>query len=134
MLLYAASDLYNDPSWAGGFSNPELVSSTAGNRAAKWQAAKDAAKAVIDLGIYALHDTNDPTQDYIDVFLLKDTREDIFSRYFIKSRGWEDGALVFDNAVVSYNGDKVIHYNHPTWRGDRNDPATATRVDGKRVR
>jgi hypothetical protein len=26
----------------------------------------------------------------------------------------------------------VIHFNHPTWRGDRNDPATATRVDGRR--
>ncbi len=44
------------------------------------------------------------------------------------------GALVFDNAVVSYNGDKVIHFSHPTWRDDRNDPATATRIDGKRVR
>jgi hypothetical protein len=44
------------------------------------------------------------------------------------------GALVFDNAVISYNGDKVIHFNHPIWREDRNDPATAARVDGKRVR
>jgi hypothetical protein len=44
------------------------------------------------------------------------------------------GALVFDNAVISYNGDRVLHFNHPTWRDDRNDPATATRADGKRVR
>ena len=44
------------------------------------------------------------------------------------------GSLVFDNAVVSYNGDSVIHFNHPTWREDRNDPATATRVDGRKVR
>ena len=93
ILLYAASDLYNDPSWAGGYSNPELISSTTGSRAAKWQAAKDAAKAVIDLGIYQLQDTDDPMQDYIDLFLLKDTQESIFSRYFLKSRGWEDGAL-----------------------------------------
>jgi hypothetical protein len=42
------------------------------------------------------------------------------------------GRLIFDDAVVSYNGDHVIHFNHPTWRGDRNDPATATRVDGRR--
>ncbi len=42
------------------------------------------------------------------------------------------GGLTFDDAVVSYNGDHVIHFNHPTWRGDRNDPATATRVDGER--
>jgi hypothetical protein len=44
------------------------------------------------------------------------------------------GRLTFDNAVVSYNGDFVIHFNHPTWRDDRNDPSTATRVDGSKVR
>jgi len=44
------------------------------------------------------------------------------------------GRLTFDNAVVSYNGDFVIHFNHPTWRDDRNDPSTATRVDGHKVR
>jgi hypothetical protein len=44
------------------------------------------------------------------------------------------GSLVFDNAVISYNGDFVIHFQHPTWRTDRNDPKTATRVDGRKVR
>ena len=44
------------------------------------------------------------------------------------------GTLVFDTAVVSYNGDAVIHFTHPTWREDRNDPATATRVNGVKVR
>jgi len=44
------------------------------------------------------------------------------------------GKLVFDRAVASYNGDCVIHFNHPTWREDRNDPATATRVGGRKVR
>lgn len=48
ILLYAASDLYNSPSWASGYAFPELISLT-GDRAAKWQAAADAAKAVIDL-------------------------------------------------------------------------------------
>ena len=43
------------------------------------------------------------------------------------------GRLTFDNAVVSYNGDFVIHFNHPTWREDQNDPATATRVGEKKV-
>lgn len=37
------------------------------------------------------------------------------------------GRMVFDNAVASYNGDFVIHFHHPIWRDDRNDPATATR-------
>ncbi|HEX8038062.1 MAG TPA: RagB/SusD family nutrient uptake outer membrane protein [Chryseosolibacter sp.] len=93
ILLYAASDLFNDPSWAAGYSKPELISSTSGSRTAKWQAAKDAAKAVIDLGIYQLEDTDDPEKDYINLFLKKDSKEAIFSRFFIKSRGWEDGAL-----------------------------------------
>ena len=44
------------------------------------------------------------------------------------------GQLTFDNAVASYNGDFVIHFNHPTWRSDRNDPATATRVNERKVR
>ena len=43
------------------------------------------------------------------------------------------GRMTFENAVVSYNGDFVIHFNHPTWRSDRNDPATATRVNERKV-
>jgi hypothetical protein len=43
------------------------------------------------------------------------------------------GRMVFDNAVASYNGDFVIHFHHPTWRDDRNDPSTATRVNGRKV-
>jgi hypothetical protein len=50
-------------------------------------------------------------------------------------RNWRRiGTLVFDNAVISYNGDAVIHFAHPTWRRDRNDPASATRVDGVKTR
>ena len=42
--------------------------------------------------------------------------------------GWRRiGRLVFDDAVISYNGDFVVHFSHPVWREDRNDPATATR-------
>jgi hypothetical protein len=44
------------------------------------------------------------------------------------------GALTFDRGVISYNGDSVVHFRHPTWRLDRNDPATATRIDGRKVR
>ena len=43
------------------------------------------------------------------------------------------GTLTFDNAVASYNSDFVIHFHHPTWREDRNDPATATRVNERKV-
>jgi hypothetical protein len=43
------------------------------------------------------------------------------------------GTITFDKAVASYNGDFVIHFHHPTWRDDKNDPATATRVGGRKV-
>lgn len=44
------------------------------------------------------------------------------------------GRMTFDNAVASYNGDFVVHFNHPTWRDDRNNPSTATRVNEHKVR
>jgi hypothetical protein len=50
-------------------------------------------------------------------------------------RNWRRvGTLTFEDAVASYNGDFVIHFNHPTWRTDRNDPATATRMNGTKIR
>jgi hypothetical protein len=93
ILLFAASDLVHDASWAGGYEHPELISYVGADRAAMWNAAKEAALDVIELGIYELQDSGDPSKDYTDVFLLKNSKEAIFSRYFIKSRGWEDGAL-----------------------------------------
>ncbi len=48
VLLYAASDLFNTPSWAGGYANPELISLPTADRSARWKAASDAAKTVID--------------------------------------------------------------------------------------
>ena len=49
-LLYAASDLYNDTSWAEGYANPELISMTDDKtRQERWDEAALAAKAVLDL-------------------------------------------------------------------------------------
>jgi hypothetical protein len=44
------------------------------------------------------------------------------------------GKITLNNGVASYNGDFVIHFRHPTWRDDKNDPNTATRQQGKKVR
>jgi len=55
------------------------------------------------------------------------------SRHVTFSNWRRIGNLTLDNAVVSYNGDFVIHFNHPTWRTDRNDPSTATRVNEHKV-
>ncbi|WP_018616101.1 RagB/SusD family nutrient uptake outer membrane protein [Segetibacter koreensis] len=88
VLLYAASDLYNNNgAWAGGYANKELIGYVGGDRAARWQAAKDAAKAVIDLGVYSLYMPNpasveEASKNYADMFLSKDNPEDIYLRYF----------------------------------------------------
>ena len=34
------------------------------------------------------------------------------------------GKMTFDAAAASLNGDRVVAFNHPPWRKDRNDPAT----------
>jgi hypothetical protein len=43
------------------------------------------------------------------------------------------GRIVFHDAVASYNGDFVIHFPHPPWRNDRNDPSTVNRRGGRLV-
>jgi len=85
-LLYAASDLHNTNKF-DGFTNPELLVYRDANRAERWKAAKDAARAVMDLGIYSLYQP-DPTsgqqatKNYEDLFTSTDSQEDIFIRYF----------------------------------------------------
>jgi hypothetical protein len=44
------------------------------------------------------------------------------------------GRITFDRAAASYNGDHVIHFHHPKWRGNRNDASTVLRVNEHRVR
>lgn len=56
VLLYAASDLFVSQSlWASGYEHPELIGYVGGDRTERWQRAKKAAKAVMDLGIYHLY-------------------------------------------------------------------------------
>jgi len=58
VLLYAASDLHDIPtakaksSVIGGFANPELLGYLSGDRKARWEKARDAAKAVLDMPGY----------------------------------------------------------------------------------
>ena len=93
----AASDLYNsNGSWAGGYGNNELIGYTGGDRTARWQAAKDAAKAVIDLNKYKLYKavpaaTDNISQNLTEIFLNKNTEEDIFIKYFTIPMGQRVG-------------------------------------------
>ena len=95
VLLYAASDLHNpqkNGAITSGYSHPELLGYTDGDPVARWQAAKDAAKAVIDLGIYSLYKPNpasaeEATQNYGDLFTSTKSVEDIFVKYSSASTG-----------------------------------------------
>jgi hypothetical protein len=55
------------------------------------------------------------------------TRGVLVQRRIIKN--WKRiGRIVFVEAVASYNGDFVLHFHHPPWRNDRNEPkSVATR-------
>lgn len=91
VLTYAASDLYHtNPSGMAetGYHTPH-------DRRAMWRAAKDAAKAVMDLGVYTLyHDNPAPGESLLDLhtnlWLEHDNPEFIFARYWLRSRGTTD--------------------------------------------
>jgi hypothetical protein len=86
-----------------------------------------------------IFDRGDPTPKRVLTFDVQVTDEGQASGPAFRSRrtfkNWRSiGSLTFNSAVVSYNGDFVVHFSHPTWRRDRNDPNTATRVNGRKVR
>ena len=42
------------------------------------------------------------------------------------------GSLRFTEAAASYNGDFVVHFHHPVWRKERNDPESVLRPEFRR--
>jgi len=90
VLLYAASDLHNSGKngvVTSGFSNPELLGYVGGDANARWTAAKNAAKAVIDLNKYSLYKAtpapaDSVAQNFIELFTSKGTSEDILLQFF----------------------------------------------------
>ncbi|GAB3951194.1 RagB/SusD family nutrient uptake outer membrane protein [Spirosoma harenae] len=100
VLLYAASDLHDIPTAKtkstviASFSNPELLGYVSGDRTARWQKAKDAAKAVMDLNQYGykLNLTAPVTaaegqQNYLNLSLSRNGGEadGIFLKYYIRA-------------------------------------------------
>jgi hypothetical protein len=86
-----------------------------------------------------IYDRGDPVPKRTLVFHIEVTDEGETHGLPVRERrtfkNWRRiGNITFDAAVASYNGDFVIHFNHLTWRGDQNDPATATRVNERKVR
>jgi len=92
VLLYAASELHNNNSLFSNFSNPELLGYTSGDSKSRWEKAQDAAKAVIDLGLYSLYKANPASTDsiaenYAEIFIADETEEDLFVKYFLSKDG-----------------------------------------------
>ena len=91
VLLYAASDLHNTTVFPS-FSNPELLGYASGDRATRWRAAKNAAKDIIDLGLYSLYKGEPSPEDSIaqninEYFLSKEyTEEDIWAKFFVEEK------------------------------------------------
>lgn len=107
VLLYAASDLHDIPTakaksaTIAGFSNPELLGYVSGDRKARWTAARDAAKKVMDLGKYgymwgltAPLSKDAAIAAYTDVFLSRNggEKESILSKYYINASSDDWGA------------------------------------------
>lgn len=84
-LLYAASDLFNTP--PAGYAYPKLVSMPAGNRIARWQAAADAAQAVMNLATYSL------ASNYRNLFQTYNSPEIIFTRRNSASNTFEQASF-----------------------------------------
>jgi len=108
-LLYAASDLHNTTVFPG-YANQELIAYTDGNSQERWRAARDAAKAVIDMHAYTLYKANPApgdniVQNYIDVFIKKQTEEDIWVRFETPNTTGGDQNLAMMNGPNGYDAE-----------------------------
>jgi len=121
-LLFAASDLHNPAQnslVSTGFSNPELLGYTTADPITRWQAAKDAAKAVIDMGVYSLYmpspaNAAEASKNYAALFTSRTSVEDIQVRYLAAAIG------------QGYNGWEIVPNG---WYGNGGVGATNEMVD-----
>jgi hypothetical protein len=120
VLLYAASDLHDIPTAKAkstviaSFDKPELLGYVSGDRTARWQKARDAAKAVMDLNQYGykLNLTAPVTpaegqQNYLNISLSRSGGEadGIFLKYNIRA-SFDDWASWYprNNMPNGYHG------------------------------
>lgn len=138
ILTYAASDLHDQAkataksTTLNGYSKPELFVYTSGNQTTRWQAAKAAAKAVMDYPGYGYKfDLTEPvsseegTANNINMALARNGGESeiIFARYFINSKRENGGRIGL------YNGPNGYH----NWAGNtptQNFVDKFTMIDG----
>ncbi len=95
-LLYAASPLFNGNPLYTGIKNKDgkaLFNGTYDKE--KWKKAADAAKEVIDLGIYSLYNPfpGNPVQNYAAQFYNRDYNETILPRIIANGTGYDGDIL-----------------------------------------
>lgn len=149
ILIYAASDLYDvttaksKSSTHAAFAKPELLGYVSGNRTERWQKAKDAAKAVLDLTAYgsqlnlAAPATKDEgTANYMNIALSRSGGEKdvLFSRSFINGKqeaGGQQGLFNGPNGYHNWAGNTPVSLlvdDYEMMDGSKfswNDPAKA---------
>jgi len=126
ILTYAASDLYDIPtaksnsSEIAAFAHPELIGYVSGSQTERWQKAKDAAKAVLDLvgsgyktDLTAPVSAEEGTANYKSIAMgggssapgIDKTaeREILFGRYFINAREEDGGWIGRNNGPNGYH-------------------------------
>ena len=111
VLLYAASDLYN----VNPCGQPENCYTPPQDRVALWRAAKNAAQAVMDLGVYHLFrpspaNAQEAAKNYGDLFLQTMSEEVILSRFFLSTRddGYNPGLHNGPNGFHTWGGNTPI--------------------------
>jgi len=117
VLTYAASDLHDIPTASSkstlvsSYSNKELLGYTSGDRASRWQKAKEAAYDVLQEASGNLLDLPAPvspeegTQNYINNSLSREGGENeiLFGRYFINAKQEDGGRQGLFNGPNGYN-------------------------------
>ncbi|MBC7921206.1 MAG: RagB/SusD family nutrient uptake outer membrane protein, partial [Ferruginibacter sp.] len=126
ILTYAASDLYDattaksKSTTHAAFAKPEVLGYVSGNRTERWQKARDASKAVLDLTAYgALLNLTAPaaqaegTANYMNIALSRNGGEKdvIFARSFINGQqeaGGQQGLFNGPNGYHNWAGNTPV--------------------------
>lgn len=126
ILIYAASDLYDVPTTKAkstvyaSFANPELFGYVSGTRAERWQKAKDAAKAVLDLTGYGAQfnltapaTKEEGSTNYTNIALSRNggERDVLLSRSFINGQqepGGQQGLFNGPNGYHNWAGNTPV--------------------------
>ncbi len=118
VLLYAASDMIDIPTAKAkskalaSYATPQLVGLVSGSRAERWQKAKAAAKAVLDLPGFGFQTkltapvtAEEGTTNYMNQSLSMNggQAEMIFGRYFIPTKNENGGRIGLFNGPNGYN-------------------------------